>query len=299
MDLPTFFGLLITLVTFFLSLFTPARLVKDLLRVIAGTALVEALLLAVSMPIWARVVIGLVFFAAGAALVVRANRKVPQEHADQIHAVLGRVSTALENDSASNLEKPDLDIITRHFPKIAKQVKAWDNAVSRVAESKQALRTSVEEELHDLRADKSPYNFGIIRDGLCAITEARIADRAASDPFPPMTGPESDRPIFIFHPSDEARFVFLAFNKATGATGELARLEGSEYPGHSAHSFDEEYGKPIYEFLREMQTWNPTKNFIMKRQELEKLSRDTLERAVKKQRDKSYYRRARGCPDCK
>lgn len=90
--------------------------------------------------------------------------------------------------------------------------------------------------------------------------------------------------------------AFIKFNKATGVTGELVRLEGSRYPEGSAHEIGDRYGMPIYNFLREMQTWNRTKILIEKRRKLKEFAR--LERAVKKKRNKSYYRRAKGCPGC-
>ncbi len=296
----TYVSILISLVALVVSFITATKWVKDLFRVGAGVALIEFLLLVVSMPLWERVVIGVVLFAVGGVWVVRANRKVSPEHAEQIHAVLDRVGTALKDGSPSNLGNPDADIITRHFPKLAKQVKAWDAAVNDVATAKESLRTSVESGLRELHADKQPYQFDSIRDGLCAITEARTADPAAStQPFPPMTGNENKKPIFTFHWSDAARFVFLVFNEATGATGDVLRLEGSNYPGVAAQGYDERYGRPIYDFLSKMQTWGSTRNLFYKRKVLSDFARDALERAVKKQRDKTYYRRARRCPGCK
>ena len=299
----TYLGVLLSFIALLLSLLVPARWVKRLLIVVFGIALLEFVLLIVPMPLWVRVVVGLVLFAAGVVWMVRANNKdhaTNQQHTKQIHDVLDRVDTALKNDSPSNLGNSDATIIDKHFPGIAEQVKGWDDLAKDVADSKQALcdRDRVESELRALGADKPPYNFKIICDGLCAITEARTADRAASaQQFPPMVGPESEKPIFTFACSDTARFVFLAFNEATGAKGDLLRLQGSSYPDDAAQ-FGEVYGKPIYDFLCKMQTWSSTKIHDLKRDKLEKFPKASLERAVKKKRRKTYYRRVQGCPDC-
>jgi hypothetical protein len=257
------------------------------------------------MPIWVRVVIALVLGATGAAWVVCVSRRDPptdatdQRHAEQIRAVLNSVDTALKDGSPSNLAESEAAIITSHFPELARQATAWDTAANRVAVSKQALRASAESELRKLQADKPPYNFDSICDGLCTITEAHAANpEATAQPFPPMIGNESDTPTFLFFCSATLRVVFLEFNGATGVTGDLVRLEGDNYPGDAAHEIDEKYGRSIYNFLLEMQTWNPTKNLILKRRELEGFDRVSLERAVENERGKSYYRRAQGCPGC-
>lgn len=206
MDPPTFAGLLIGIVALFLSFFTFAGWIKLLLRVLAGVILLEFVLLAVSMPIWVRVVIGLVLFAAGVVWVVRAVRKRRQQHTKQIRAVLASVGTAVKDGRPSNLEGRDVEIITSHFPGIAEQVKAWDVAAKGVDDSKGALRATVEQELRKLHADEWPYEFESLRDGLCSITENRIAEGAAStQPLPPMTGFESQKPVFEFFYSDELR----------------------------------------------------------------------------------------------
>lgn len=305
MDPATFLGLLISLVALLLSFFTPAGWVKRLLRVAAGIALLEFVLLAVSMPIWVRVVIGLVLFAGGVAWVVLAGRKDPpadatdQKHTKQIRAVLDSVDTELKKGNPSNLGETDAEIIASHFPALAKQVNEWDDAANAVATAKERLRTSVGSQLRELHLDESPYQFDSIRDGLYAITEARTADPAAStQPFPPMTGYENEKPVFTFGCSDSARFVFLVFNKAAGATGDVLRLEGSSYPGADARGYEELYGRPIYDLLNKMQAWNSTKLLIMKRQRLRDFAGDSLGRAVSKERGKTYYLRAQGCPGC-
>jgi hypothetical protein len=299
MDVGAFVGIAISIFALGLSFITFVRWQKALLTVVAGIAFVEFLALAVSMPIWVRVLIGLVLFAAGVIWVVRANRKVSQQHAEQIRALLGGVGTALKDGRPSNLGKPDADIITRHFPKLAKQVKAWDDAVKGVADSEQALRNSVELRLRALQAEKPAYKFDSVRDGLCAITEARTADGADSaQVFPPMFGNDSEKPIFTFHYDDTVRFVFLAFNDATGVTGDLVRLEGDSYPDGAAREIGDQYGRPIYDLLREMQSWSSPKLLNLNRQKLEEVGA-SLERAVKKERDKAYYRRVQGCPGCK
>jgi hypothetical protein len=305
MDPGTFVGILISLLAVFLSFFTPARWVKRLLRVAAGIALLEFVLLAVSMAIWVRVVIGLVLCAVSVAWVACASRnELPTDatdpgHAEQIRAVLDSVATALKDGSPSNLTESDAAIIKSHFPKLAKHATVWDGAANEVADSKRKLRASVEGELRDLHAYEPPYEFEGMCDRLCAITEARTADRAAStQPFPPMIGHASEKPTFTFFYDDKAQVVFLAFNAVTGVTGDLVRLEGDSYPDGAAHEIDERYGKPIYDLLRDMQTWNPTKMLTLRRHELEAFASADLERTIKKERDKTYYRRAQGCPGC-
>lgn len=113
-----------------------------------------------------------------------------------------------------------------------------------------------------------------------------------------MTGYENEKPVFTFGCSDSARFVFLVFNKAAGATGDVLRLEGSSYPGADARGYEELYGRPIYDLLNKMQAWNSTKLLIMKRQRLRDFAGDSLGRAVSKERGKTYYLRAQGCPGC-
>jgi hypothetical protein len=256
------------------------------------------------MPFWVRVVIGVVLFAGGGVWLVRARRKddaTDQEHTKQIRAVLDSVNTSLMQGSPSNLGETDAAIIATHFPALAKQVSEWDTVASGVATAKEKLRSSVESGLRKLGANEPPYQFDSIRDGLCDITEARTADPAAStQTFPPMTGNEvNEKPIFTFYWSDTAPFVVLAFNEAAGATGDVLRLEGSDYPGKAAHGYDELYGRPIYKFLSEMQTWGSTSNLFYKCAAFKDFARTSLERAVKKERDKTYYRRAQGCPGCK
>lgn len=296
-DPVTFFGTGISLVALILSFIKLTLGVRRLGIVAAGVALAEFVLLLVSMPIWVRVVIGVVLGAVGVAWMVRAGRKVSPQQTERIHAVLDKVGTALKEGSPSNLDERDAAIFSSHFPKLAKQVKAWDKAVKAVAVSEQALRTSVESELRDLNADKAPYEFETIRDGLCAITEARTAHLAVSaEPFPPMLGNQGDKPIFDFYYNDTDRIVVLAFGEASGATGDVVRF--TSYPDDAAE-VGEQYGRPIYNFLIVMQTWNPTKVLNAKRQKLEKFAKADLAGAVKKERDRTYYRRAEGCPDCK
>lgn len=305
MDPGTFVGILISLLAVFLSFFTPARWVKRLLRVAAGIVLIEFALLAVSMAIWIRVVIGCVLCAVGVAWVACASRKeTPADatdpgHTEQIRAVLDSVAAALKDGKPCTLTESAAAIITSHFSKLAKQATVWDCAANKVADSKRKLRASVERELRDRHAYEPPYEFEGICDRLCAITEARTADPAAStQPFPPMIGYESEKPIFTFFYDDRAQVVFLVFNAVTGVTGDLVRLEGESYPDGAAHEIAERYGTPIYELLREMQTWNPTKMLILRRHELKAFASADLERAIKKERDKTYYRRAQGCPGC-
>lgn len=106
------------------------------------------------------------------------------------------------------------------------------------------------------------------------------------------------KPIFTFHYDDAARFVLLAFNEATGVTGYLVHIQGDNYPGSAARKLEEQYGRPIYKFLIVMQTWNPTKVLNLKRHALDQLKAD-LERAVRKEQGRTYYRRVKGCPGCK
>lgn len=99
MDPVAFLGILISLFALLLSLVTLTRGVRRLFIVALGVALVEFVLLLVSMPIWVRVVIGLVLGAAGVGWIVRAYRRehgTDQQHTGRIHAVLDRVATALK-----------------------------------------------------------------------------------------------------------------------------------------------------------------------------------------------------------
>jgi hypothetical protein len=256
------------------------------------------------MPLWVRVVIGVVLFAAGGVWMVQARRKdhaTSQEHTRQIHAVLDSVDTALGQGAPSNLGETDAAIIATHFPELARQVSEWDAAASAVATAKERLRTGVASELGKLRADEPPYQFDSIRDGLCAITEARTPDPAApAQPFPPMTRNEvNEESIFTFYWNDAARLVVLEFNETAGAKGDVLRLQGSDYPGEAAHRYDEDYGRPIYNLLSDMQAWDATRSLLWKCKDLRDFARASLERDVKKERDKTYYRRARGCSGCK
>jgi hypothetical protein len=302
MDLATFFGLLISIIALVLSLLVPAAWLRRLLLVFCSIALLEFLLLLVSMPLWVRVVVAVVLFAAGVGWVVWATRKdnaTGPQHTEKIHGVLDSLGTALRDERPSNLENSDAAIITSHFPGIEKQAKAWDEAVKGVTDYKQRLRDSVGSKLRDLHADEPPYNFDVIRDGLCAITEARIADEAdSSQSFPPMTGFPDENPIFTSVDIDTIPIVSLAFNQAAGATGYLVRLERGADPAGAAQ-FDERYAKPIYDLLREMQTWGSTIVLNQNRHKLQKFPRAALESAVKKKRDKAYYQRVQGCPGCK
>jgi hypothetical protein len=301
MDPATFFDLLIGILALFLSLLVPTGWVKRLLIVVFGIALLEFVLLLVSMSLWVRVVVGLVLFTAGVVWVVRATRKshaTRPEHTEKIHAVLDSVETALKNGSPSNLGNSDTVIINKHFPKIAKQIEGWDDKAKDVTDYKQRLRDSIGVELRALGADKPPYNFGIIRDGLYTITEARTADGAdSSQPFPPMTGDPSEKPIFTVLNTDSIPVVLLAFDEATGVTGDLVRFERSSDPDGAAQ-FNERYAKPIYNLLCNMQTWGSATMLNWNRQELEKFPRASLERAVGKKRRKASYQRVQDCPGC-
>ena len=302
MDPATFFGLLISFIALVLSLLVPTGWVRRLLLVFFSIVLLEFLLLLVSMPLWVRVVVGFVLFAAGIGWVVWANRKdnsTEPHHTEKIHIVLGSIETALRDERPSNLENSDAAIITSHFPEIAKQAEAWDDAVKGVTDYEQRVRKSAELHLRGLHADEPPYNFEVIRDGLCKITEARTADGAdSSQPFPPMTGFPDENPIFTSVNIDTIPIVSLAFNEASGATGYLVRLERSSEPAGAAQ-FDERYAEPIYGLLREMQNWDSTIVLNRNRHELQKFPKADLERAVKKKRGKAYYKRVQGCPGCK
>ena len=112
-----------------------------------------------------------------------------------------------------------------------------------------------------------------------------------------MTGYENEKPVFTFGCSDSARFVFLVFNKAAVRLATCCALKAAATPALTPR-VRRAIREPIYDLLNKMQAWNSTKLLIMKRQRLRDFAGDSLGRAVSKERGKTYYLRAQGCPGC-